>query len=83
MPSTHQMVHVILNDGREVFASPGHPIGDGRTFNDLSVGESLNGSGIITAEKVSYNKNYTYDILPSGATGFYWANGILIGSTLK
>src|SRR3989442_783087 len=25
---------------------------------------------------------YTYDLLPSGDTGFYWANGILVGSTL-
>src|SRR3989344_3567773 len=83
VPSTHQMVHIILDDGREVFASPGHPIGDGRIFNDLLVGEVLNGSKIIIAEKISYDKGYTYDILPAGATGMYWANGILIGSTLK
>ncbi len=27
--------------------------------------------------------DYTYDILPSGSTGAYWANGILLGSTLR
>lgn len=83
VPSTHQMVHVILEDGREIFASPRHPIGDGKIFNNLSVGDILDGSKIITAEKTTYDKGYTYDILPSGSTGFYFANGILIGSTLK
>jgi len=24
-----------------------------------------------------------HDILPSGQTGFYWADGILVASTLK
>ncbi len=83
VPATHQMVHVVLNDGREILASPGHPIGDGRIFNDLSVGDVLDGSRIITVEKVPYGKGYAYDILPSGATGFYVANGILIDSTLR
>lgn len=82
VPPSHQMVHIILSDKREIFASPGHPIGDGRFFNDLSVGEILNGSRITIAKKVSYDKGYTYDILPSGPTGFYFANGILIDSTL-
>src|SRR3989344_3549935 len=83
VPSTHKMVHIVLDDGREVFASPGHPIGDGRTFGGLSTGDLLGGGEIMTAEKITYEKNYTYDILSSGDTGLYWANGILIGSTLK
>jgi hypothetical protein len=29
-----------------------------------------------------YAGTTTYDLRPSGDTGFYWANGILIGSTL-
>jgi len=87
----HQMVHIILKDGRELFASLGHPIGDGRIFNDLFVGDMLDGSSVIIAEKVPYDKVYTYDILPDSETGFYWAghnsapgsaNGILIDSTL-
>ena len=82
VPATHQMIRVILEDGREIFASPGHPIGDGRVFNDLTVGDLLDGSYIITAQKVLYNKGYTYDILPSGDTGFYFANDILIDNTL-
>ncbi len=82
VPPGHQMVHIILDDKREIFASPGHPIGDGRVFNDLAVGDILDGSRIIISEKAPYNKGYAYDILPSGKTGLYFANGIIIDSTL-
>ncbi len=83
VPSDHIMIHVVLADGRQIFASPGHPTADGRTVGELAVGSQLDGSTVIIAQPVQYNENYTYDILPSGSTGFYWANGILIGSTLK
>ncbi len=33
---THQMVHLVLDDGRELFASPGHPIIDGRSIGGYS-----------------------------------------------
>jgi hypothetical protein len=33
-------------------------------------------------ERVAYAEPETYDVLPAGATGCYWANGILVGSTL-
>jgi len=36
--STHEMVHIILNDGRERWASPGHPTIDGRKLGDLKGG---------------------------------------------
>jgi hypothetical protein len=32
---------------------------------------------------VTYQSADTYDILPAGSTSTYWANGILLGSTLK
>ena len=83
VPPTHEMVHLVLDDGRELFASPGHPTTDGRLLGDLKAGDILDGTKIKTAELVSYNANYTYDILPSGPTGFYWADGILLKSTLK
>ncbi len=82
VPSTHEMVHVILRDGRELWASPGHPTTDGRKLGDLKIGDSLDGARITAVERVPYNQPATYDLLPSGGTGFYWANGILIGSTL-
>jgi hypothetical protein len=83
VPATHKMVHVVLDDGRELYASQGHPTADGRFLGELKVGDIIDHSRIKSIELVSYNANYTYDILPSGATGYYWADGILVGSTLK
>lgn len=80
--SDHKMIHVVLDDKRELYVSPNHPTADGRLFGELSVGEILNDSKIRSVEQISYNGTYTYDILPSGQTGFYWANGILVKSTL-
>jgi hypothetical protein len=82
VPPTHQVIHIVLEDGREIFASSGHPTADNRTIGDLSIGDTLDGSRVITAEKMPYQKKYTYDILPAGKTGFYFAGGILLGSTL-
>lgn len=83
VPSTHQVIHLTLDDGREIFASPGHPTADNRTAGDLSIGDLLDGGRVVTATKVRYQKGFTYDILPAGVTGLYWANGILLGSTLR
>jgi hypothetical protein len=83
VPASHQMIHVTLNDGRELWASPGHPTSDGRVLGNLKAGDILDGAQIIKLEGVPYGGTATFDILPSGATGFYWANGILMGSTLK
>lgn len=82
VPNDHHIIHVTLNDGREVWASAGHPTADGRIFDDLNLGDSLDGGLIARLEQVSYNETHTFDILPSGGTGFYWADGVLIGSTL-
>ena len=83
VPATHKVAHIILEDARELFVSPGHPVGDGRTIGELFTGDILDGRKITGITFVSYPEGYTYDILPSGETGFYWANGILIGSTLR
>jgi len=82
-PSTHKMVHIILDDGRELFASEGHPTIDGRTLEDLKSGQVIDNARIKSVEIVPYDQAYTYDLLPSGVTGFYFANGISVGSTLK
>jgi hypothetical protein len=81
--STHKMVRIILEDGRELFGSPNHPTADGRLFGELRTGDILDKSRVKSDELVSYEQKYAYDLLPSGETGFYWANGILVGSTLK
>lgn len=83
VPLTHVMVHLILDDGRQLYASPGHPTTDGRMLGQLKAGDILDGSHVIGTQLVPYNQPYTYDLLPTGDTGFYWANGILVASTLK
>ena len=80
---THQLIHLILDDGRELFVSPGHPAANRYSVEKLVLGDFYDGSRIISMDRVSYNGTATYDILPSGETGFYWANNILLGSTLR
>jgi len=63
--------------------SPGHPTADGRHIADLSRGDALDGARVVSVERVRYAGAATYDILPAGATGMYWASGILLGSTLR
>ncbi len=82
VPVSHRIIHVILSDGRELWASPGHPTADGRQLGNLKTGELLDGAQVIRVERLPYRGTATYDLLPSGGTGFYWANGILMGSTL-
>ena len=83
VPSDHRVVQLTCVDGRELFVSPGHPIGDGRTIGVLKAGDVLNGTLVKEARLVAYIFSYTYDLLPAGDTGQYWAEGILLGSTLK
>jgi hypothetical protein len=82
VPSSHLMVHLRLADGRELLASPGHRSADGRALGTLAVSDALDGSTITLWELVPYNGTRTYDLLPAGATGTYWANGVLLSSTL-
>lgn len=82
-PLNHHIIHLILADGRELFVSPGHPVADGRTLGSLQVGDALNGSVVSRSDLVHYREHYTYDILPDSETGMYFANGILLQSTLK
>ena len=80
--ATHRMVHLALADGRELFASPGHRTADGRQLGSLAAWDPLDGSTISRWDLVPYAGDRTYDLLPAGATGTYWANGILLSSTL-
>ena len=83
VPAGHLMVHLVLADGRELLASPGHKTADGRALGSLAVGDSLDGSTIKLWELVPDSGDRTYDLLPAGATGTYWANGVLLSSTLS
>jgi hypothetical protein len=82
VPAGHVMVHLVLSDGRELLASPGHRTADGRQLGSLVAGDPLDGSTITRWELVPYAGDRTYDLLPAGPTGTYWANGILLSSTL-
>ena len=83
VPQEHLMVHLVLADGRELLASPGHRTADGRALGDLQKGDALDGSAVTSWELVAYSGERTYDLLPAGATGRYWADGILLSSTLR
>lgn len=77
----HTLVRVTLADGRVVAASAGHPDLQGRTLAELSRGAALSGSTVVTIEPVPYDGARTYDVLPSGPTGAYWAEGVLLRSS--
>jgi hypothetical protein len=83
VPDTHRVVDLVLDDGRNLRASPGHPLPDGRRLGDLRPGDALDGAVVLRAELVAYGLPRTFDLLPSGETGAYWANGILLRSTLR
>jgi hypothetical protein len=83
VPAGHLMVHLKLADGRQLWASPGHRTADGRPLGSLRVGDVVDGSRVSGWELVPYAGDHTYDLLPAGPTGFYWANGVLLRSTLS
>jgi hypothetical protein len=83
VPLDHQVIHLILEDRRQVWVSPGHPTTEGMNIGHLQVGDPLDGSAVLSTERVVYAGLATYDLLPAGETGSYWANGILLASTLK
>ena len=83
VPETHTVCRVVLDDGRELYVSGVHPTADGRAIEDLAAGDRLNGASVESVERVLYTGGHTFDLLPDGETGHYWANGILIGSTLS
>jgi hypothetical protein len=80
-PMGHVMVRLVLADGRLVEASPGHPTSDGRRIGDLRLADKLDGSRVVRVEILPYVGD-TWDVLPAGSTGVYWADGVLLESTL-
>jgi hypothetical protein len=83
VPVTHRVVDLRLADGRRVLASPNHPTADGRQLGDLRIGASVDGSAVAGLDLRPYAAGATYDLLPAGPTGVYWADGVLLGSTLR
>ena len=78
----HVVVRLMLEDGRMVTASPGHPLADGRLIGDLRVGDTVDGSRVSMALREPYSSTVTFDLVSSGEAGIYLAGGIPLGSTL-
>lgn len=81
--ASHRVVRLMLGDGRVVRASPGHPLADGRSLGDVRAGDKVDGATVVSATLESYDGGSTFDLLPSGPTGIYWADKIALGSTLS
>jgi hypothetical protein len=82
VPVGHEVVRLVLADRRSVLVSPGHPLPDGRMVATLQKGDTYDGSVVASADRIAYDGGRTFDLLPSGGTGIYWADGIELGSTL-
>jgi len=79
----HKVLKITLNDGTVLEISPSHPTADGRKLKDLKMGDALDGRMVVEIKLIPYLYSHTYDILPDSKTGNYYANGVLIGSSLK
>jgi hypothetical protein len=82
-PGPHLMLRLALSDGRVLVAAGAHPAADGTFLRQLRIGEAYDGATVAAMDWVPSTASMTFDILPAGSTGTYWANGILVGSTLK
>ena len=83
VPVDSPIVHLVLDDGRELWVSAAHPTLDGRRIGDLAVGDLLDAARVLRMESSPLKDGATFDLLPAGETGAYWANGVLLASTLK
>jgi hypothetical protein len=81
--AAHEVVQLALADGRVVLVSPGHLTADDRRVGSLRAGDVVDGTPVLSVERVAYTSGFTFDVLPASATGTYWANGVLLGSTLR
>jgi hypothetical protein len=83
VPADFQILKITLGDGRSVTASPGHPTSDMKALSEYRVGDTLDSGRILSVQLLTYGSDATYDILPGGTSGLYWANNILLMSTLS
>jgi hypothetical protein len=79
----HAIVAVALADGRTLRASPLHPTATGGTLGALVTGDRLDGAEVVSVRSEPFSADATWDLLPAGPTGAYWADGVLVGSTLR
>jgi hypothetical protein len=48
----------------------------------LNAGDLLDGARVTAVDVLHYEGGATFDILPAGSTGLYWANCVQLASTL-
>lgn len=82
-PPSHALVVLELSDGRTVAASAGHPTADGRLVGALEPGDSLDGARVVSVGSRAHGGALTFDLLPASPTRAYWADGVLLTSTLR
>jgi hypothetical protein len=89
-----EMICVKLADGRQLTCGAGHGnldygnfTGDQPSvyFGGIKVGDNIEGSKVINVERINYEGEYVYDVLPLGTNLYYWcaeywANGIRVKS---
>jgi hypothetical protein len=82
-PVDHTLVELTLADGRVLRVSAGHPTAAGVPLERLRPGDLLDRAAITRIRHLPYPGAATWDLLPEGPTGTYWADGVLLGSTLR
>lgn len=78
----HELVELVLSDGRVLRASGPHPTALGR-LDDLQVGSQLDGARVREIRMVPLEGERTFDLLPEGESALYIADGVIIGSSLS
>jgi hypothetical protein len=78
----HSMVQVRTASGRTLSMSPRHPTSQRVRFDALAPGDMIGDERIESVELVPYAHPFTFDILPGTPSGAYFAEGVLVGSTL-
>jgi Hint domain-containing protein len=82
VPASHKVVRLVLDDGRIVRASPGHPLADGRLLATVQAGDHVGGATVVSATLEPYRGGSTFDLLTDSPSHVYVADGIPLGSTL-
>jgi hypothetical protein len=81
VPPDHVLLSVTLADGRSLRASPLHPLPGGEPLSSRP--DRIDGVAVVRIAALPYGGSHTHDVLPAGDTGFYWADGVKLASTLR
>ena len=78
---------ITLVNGLSLTVSGTHPLNDQALVSSLEKGQEIKTSeglmAIQSIETTPYSASYTYDLLPEGPSELYFANGVMLGSTLS